>query len=45
MYMHFAHGDEGAAAWYSAAHVQRLRQLKRKYDPKSLFKFYNPVSA
>ena len=44
VYTHFAHGDEGAAAWYSRANVPRLRELKRSYDPKSMFSFYNPVN-
>jgi hypothetical protein len=43
VYTNFAHGDEGAAAWYSEENLPRLRQLKSKYDPVSLFSFYNPV--
>jgi hypothetical protein len=43
VYTNFAHGDEGPVAWYTEAHVLRLKELKRKYDPGSLFSFYNPV--
>jgi hypothetical protein len=44
VYTHFAHGDEGAATWYSRANIPRLKELKRRYDPNSFFSFYNPVS-
>ncbi|KAF2792080.1 FAD-binding domain-containing protein [Melanomma pulvis-pyrius CBS 109.77] len=43
VYTHFAHGDEGAAAWYGEENVSRLRKLKKQYDPQGLFSFYNPV--
>ena len=43
VYTNFAHGDEGASAWYSAAHVTKLKQLKKVYDPNSLFSFFNPI--
>jgi len=45
VYTNFAHGDEGAVAWYSAANVPALRALKEIYDPHSLFSFYNSVDA
>jgi fumiquinazoline A oxidase len=45
VYTNFAHGDEGAVAWYSAANVPTLRALKKIYDPDSLFSFYNSVNA
>lgn len=43
VYTHFAHGDEGAKAWFSEANIPKLRALKQKYDPDSLFSFYNSV--
>ncbi|KAK0701960.1 hypothetical protein B0T26DRAFT_865985 [Lasiosphaeria miniovina] len=43
VYVHFGHGDEGPAAWYSAAKLPRLNALKAVYDPKNLFSYYNPV--
>lgn len=43
VYVHFAHGDEGNAAWYTEQKLEKLEALKNKYDPKSLFSFYNPV--
>ena len=43
VYTNLAHGDEGAVAWYSKVNVPILRALKQKYDPTSLFSFYNSV--
>lgn len=43
VYVNFAHGDEGPAAWYSAEKLKNLTRLKRKWDPKELFSFYQPV--
>lgn len=43
VYTHFAHGDEGAAAWYGDDNVLRLRELKKQYDPAGVFSFYNSV--
>jgi hypothetical protein len=43
VYVNFAHGDEPPKAWYSAAKLPKLRGLKKKYDPRSLFSFYNPI--
>ncbi|PYI11870.1 FAD-binding domain-containing protein [Aspergillus sclerotiicarbonarius CBS 121057] len=45
VYMQFSHGDEGADAWFSAANVPKLRELKRRYDPLDLFRFYNSVDV
>ncbi|KAF2816389.1 FAD-binding domain-containing protein [Mytilinidion resinicola] len=45
VYTNLAHGDEGAAAWYSKKNVPRLRKLKKTYDPSSLFNFYNSVNV
>ncbi|KAI8632691.1 hypothetical protein F5Y19DRAFT_491338 [Xylariaceae sp. FL1651] len=44
VYVNFAHGDEGAEAWYSAPQLKRLRQLKREWDPKGVFSYFNPIS-
>ncbi|KAG9235758.1 hypothetical protein BJ875DRAFT_482938 [Amylocarpus encephaloides] len=43
VYTHFANGDEGPVAWYSARNVRRLRALKALYDKEGVFSFYNPV--
>ncbi|KAI1775077.1 hypothetical protein F4818DRAFT_441900 [Hypoxylon cercidicola] len=43
VYVNFAHGDEGPAAWYGARNLGRLGQLKQKWDPQGLFNFYDVV--
>lgn len=43
VYVHFANGDEGQKAWYTESKLSKLQKLKAKYDPDSLFSFYNPV--
>lgn len=43
VYTNFAYGDEGPVAWYTEKNVPRLIELKKKYDPDSLFSFFNPV--
>ncbi|KAI2621293.1 hypothetical protein GGR54DRAFT_96721 [Hypoxylon sp. NC1633] len=43
VYVNFAHGDEGPAAWYGARNLERLSELKREWDPQELFSFYNAV--
>lgn len=43
VYVLYAHGDEGPAAWYSEANLPVLRVLKSLYDPKGLFSFYNSL--
>ncbi|KAF6825542.1 FAD binding domain-containing protein [Colletotrichum musicola] len=45
VYVNYAHGDEGAAAWYSRRKLPQLKQLKKKWDAKGLFSFTNPVPA
>lgn len=45
VYVHFAHGDEGPTAWYTGSKLLQLRALKAKYDPNTLFSFYNAVSS
>ncbi|TVY40550.1 FAD-linked oxidoreductase [Lachnellula occidentalis] len=42
-YVHFAHGDEGEAAWYTEGKLRSLKALKAVYDPRGLFSFYNAV--
>ncbi|KAJ5272902.1 hypothetical protein N7478_008027 [Penicillium angulare] len=37
VYFNYAFGDEGAAAWYSAANLPKLRKLKAKWDPDFVF--------
>ncbi|EUC44408.1 hypothetical protein COCMIDRAFT_98329 [Bipolaris oryzae ATCC 44560] len=41
VYVNYAHGDEGRNAWYTAAKLPQLEQLKRKWDPQNLFNFTN----
>lgn len=43
VYVNFAHGDEGPAAWYGERNLERLAQLKQKWDPEGLFGFSNAV--
>ncbi len=40
--MTYAHGDEGPQVWYREK-LDQLVQLKRRWDPKGLFGFMNPV--
>ncbi|KAK4064093.1 CAZyme family AA7 [Trichoderma aggressivum f. europaeum] len=37
VYFNYAFGDEGAAAWYSAANLPKLRKLKAIWDPNFVF--------
>lgn len=45
-YVNYAYGDETPTAWYGsdAWRQQRLRALKKSYDPKSKFSFYAPIA-
>lgn len=43
VYVNYAHGDEGAEAWYSSRKLSQLKTLKEKWDPEGLFNFTNPV--
>ncbi|KAI1379509.1 hypothetical protein F4677DRAFT_442487 [Hypoxylon crocopeplum] len=43
VYVNFAHGDEKPEAWYGARNLERLSGLKRTWDPRGLFSFYNAV--
>ena len=43
IYVNFAYGDEGPAAWWSAMNLPKLKALKAIWDPKKLFGLANPV--
>ncbi|KAI9665342.1 MAG: hypothetical protein M1831_001779 [Alyxoria varia] len=43
VYANYAHGDEGAATWYGPENLGPLRNLKRRWDPKQRFSFFNPI--
>jgi len=43
VYSNYAHGDEGAEAWYSVRKLARLSELKEKYDPTELFSVNLPI--
>ena len=43
VYLGFAHGDEGPSVWYTPGKLGRLSALKRQWDPKGVFSFYNAV--
>ena len=45
-YINYAHGDEPLEAIYGYEpwRLERLRSLKKQYDPDFRFKFYNPIS-
>ncbi|KAI1655194.1 FAD binding domain-containing protein [Daldinia decipiens] len=45
VYMNYAHGNEKLEAMYGYEpwRLERLRSLKRRYDPKGFFNFYNSV--
>jgi hypothetical protein len=44
-YVNYAYGDEGVPAWFGAEEWRgdRLRALKKKYDPTGVFSFYAPI--
>ena len=44
-YVNYAFGDESLPEMYGDEpwKMQRLRELKRKYDPKGRFNFYAPI--
>ncbi|KAF1993091.1 FAD-binding domain-containing protein [Amniculicola lignicola CBS 123094] len=45
-YVNYAYGTEGPEAWYGYEpwRQNRLRTLKKKYDPKGKFSFYGPIA-
>lgn len=46
-YVNYALGDEPAEQMYGHEpwRLQRLRALKKKYDPNNRFGYYNPISS
>lgn len=44
-YVNYAYGDETPAAWYGSEtwRGERLRALKREFDPEGRFSFYAPI--
>ena len=43
VYVSYAHGDETLAARYGEQKLERLGQLKRRWDPKNVFGFDNAL--
>lgn len=45
LYMNYHNGEETTEELYGhdKARLQRLRALKRQYDPKKKFSFYAPI--
>lgn len=45
VYLNYAHGDEAPEAFYGYEpwRLERLRDLKKKYDPRGFFNSYHPV--
>ncbi len=44
-YVNYAYGDETLEQMYGYEpwRLQKLRALKKKYDPENRFRFYNPI--
>jgi FAD/FMN-containing dehydrogenase len=44
-YVNYAHGDESLEEVYGhqAWRLEKLRQVKRQYDPENRFGFYSPI--
>jgi FAD/FMN-containing dehydrogenase len=45
-YVNYAHGDEKLESLYGYEpwRLEKLRALKKEYDPKGKFSFYAPIS-
>ncbi|KAL5360111.1 FAD binding domain protein [Aspergillus floccosus] len=45
-YVNYAYGDETPAQWYGKEkwRQERLRSLKKKYDPEGKFSFFGPIA-
>lgn len=43
VYVNYANGDEGPAAWWSEEHLPLLRALKSRWDPTGMFGYGTPV--
>ncbi|KFZ11853.1 hypothetical protein V502_07373 [Pseudogymnoascus sp. VKM F-4520 (FW-2644)] len=46
-YVNYAHGDERVGGWYGHEgwRIERLRGLKRKYDPENRLGYYAPIGV
>jgi hypothetical protein len=45
-YVNYANGNESLEEMYGEPwRVQKLKQLKKKYDPNGRFNFYNPLTV
>ena len=46
-YSNYAMGDETLEAIYGYEpwRLEKLRRLKRKWDPKGRFRFFNPITG
>ena len=44
-YVNYAHGDEGVESWYGydTQKLDKLRALKKQFDPNGKFSFYGPI--
>ena len=44
-YVNYAYGNEGPESWYGHEtwRQSRLKELKKKYDPRGKFSFYAPI--
>ncbi len=43
VYLNYAHGDETLEEVYSERKLPRLAELKRKYDPDNVFRYYHAL--
>jgi hypothetical protein len=45
-YVNYSYGTEGSKSWYGyeASKQDKLKALKKKYDPKGKFSFYAPIA-
>ena len=43
IYISYAHGDEDPASYYGADKLEKLVPLKKKWDPKNVFRYYNSI--
>lgn len=43
-YVSYARGDESQEALYGRRKLERLRALKKRWDPKGVFSFNAPIS-
>jgi hypothetical protein len=45
-YVNYSYGTEGPKSWYGydASRQDRLKALKKKYDPQGRFSFYAPIA-